>query len=153
MTRRNPDLGKITHPRHFFFFLPPSESSAASFTYFIIYSHIVPSKWVGVGLVFHKKAVREAEDAEVRGLPLRRPQAGPGRREREEAKDSSWVELWPHRQPRGSGQVHTGVHTAASSPASQSPGQAVFHTRHQKDLPKTSTRPLRPPFSTSKASG
>lgn len=52
------------------FFFPPSQSSAASFTYFIIYSHIVPSKLVGVGLVFHKKAVREAEHAGVRGLPL-----------------------------------------------------------------------------------
>ena len=44
-----------------------------SFTYFIIYSHIVPSKLVGAGLVFHKKAVREAEDVEVRGLPPRHP--------------------------------------------------------------------------------
>jgi hypothetical protein len=42
----------------------------ASFTYFIIYSHIVPSTLVGVGLVFHRKAVTEAEGAEVRGLPL-----------------------------------------------------------------------------------
>lgn len=78
MTRRNPDLGKITHPWHF------SSSFAASFTYFIIYSHVVPSKSVGVGLVFHRKAVREAEGVGVRGRPpgTRHP-AGKGGRWRQ----------------------------------------------------------------------
>lgn len=41
----------------------PSQSGAVSFTYFIIDSHIVPSKWGGVGPGFHKKAVREAGGA------------------------------------------------------------------------------------------
>lgn len=44
-----------------------------SFTYFISYFHMVPSKLVGVGLAFHRKAMSETEDAEVRGLPPNTP--------------------------------------------------------------------------------
>ena len=119
-TRSNPDLGKITHPWHFF---PLSQAAAASFTYFIIYSHIVPSKSVGVGLVFHKKAVREAEGAEVRGLPPQHPdtqqeragRGAPGRNTPphppgEKPKGSSGVEF-PPQAAESSGGVQSRIYT------------------------------------------
>lgn len=121
MTRRNPDSGKNNTSMALFF---SSQSSAVSFTYFIIYSHIVPSKLVGVGLVFHKKAVKEAGGVEVRGPPQLEHPAGKGWGGWgwEKAKGSLWVGLWPHRHLGSSGQVHTSTHTRASSPASRSPG-------------------------------
>lgn len=95
-----------------------SQSSTASFTCFIIYSHIVPGKSVGVSLVFCKKAVREAEGAQVRGLQPQHP-AGKGRGSGGEPR----VFLgWNCglRKLRGSGSVHSSPNARASPPASQS---------------------------------
>lgn len=115
MTRRNPDLEKITHTWHFFPF-------AASFTYFIIYSHIVPSKSVGVGLVFHRKAVREAG---VRGRGASHPApggAGSSSMGGAAASDSGGacdalggISAWRPSQPPGPAQSHHHPHQSMSS--------------------------------------
>ena len=82
-----------------------------SFTYFIIYSHIVPSKLIGVGLVFHKKAVKEAESVEVRGPPTPTPSRGAGAVGGREPK-VLFGRNFSGRQVRGSGRAHTDNHTS-----------------------------------------
>ena len=92
-------------------FPPLPKAAAVSFTYFIIYSHVVPSKLIGVGLVFHKKAVKEAEGVEVRGPPTSTPSRGAAVVGGREPKVLSGRNF-SCRQVRGSGGAHTGNHNS-----------------------------------------
>lgn len=123
---------------------PPSQSSAASFTYFIIYSHVVPSKSQVLALLFTRK---------LRGGLGFRGEGPPADTQQERLGQGweSWgrgvqprallVELWP--------QTALTV-TRPHGPLPQPPDLTITLTR---PFPTRATRNTAPPVSAFEASG